>query len=492
MSDDEVRAICAKLLDEFRNELKDIKSDISYLEDDVTNLGDRVTALENASGPKVTGWVNYRIGFASSIDRNKETKDSAVAAEGGCGGNSWLNWWRGPVEVNSSLFDNVNQFDNLTAKIGAAGNINDDLAARVILKVRDTEPAQFMFHHEEVDMDQHAAEQVWLDEALLDFNWKWASARAVVGRQFQSYGLGLLVNNSRQSQQGVRMAWNSLGGSGLSLDAFVGGGTYSFGWEDEGLFGSEWPEWEGDGYISARLGYSSPNFAIAGNYLADGFGNERGWGGDLWAKFWGGRELQAEYATLTQSRNGYGFDNDDQPFAIMGNLDIWKGANWALKGYYSAAHYHWSTWYSTVSPYLEKYGEFDNGSFWVNWGRFLDNPLIIPNVRTIGGTLDVHAFNADWQAMYYNLDNFEGPENSSAWEHTMWSRWEPTRVPYNNIWGIRMKKQLADGVTLNLTYAQQLLNEDAEVNTWGPGDSYASDAGWDDVSILMAGISVGF
>jgi len=32
MSEDEVRAICAKLLDEFRNELKDVKSDISYLE----------------------------------------------------------------------------------------------------------------------------------------------------------------------------------------------------------------------------------------------------------------------------------------------------------------------------------------------------------------------------------------------------------------------------------------------------------------------------
>jgi len=481
MSDDEVRAICAKLLDEFRNELKDVKSDISYLEDDVTNLGDRVTALENMQGPKVTGWVNYRIGFASSLENLQSQNMTPNAA-----GQYWTGW-RGPIQVNTNITDNVNQFDNLTAKIGAAGNITDDLVARVILKVRDTEPAQFTVRSEgRVDMDTHAAEQIWLDEANLAFNWDWAKSQAVVGRQFQSYGLGVLVNNARQSQQGVRLAWNGIGGSGLNLDTFVGGATYTFGWDNDGLVSDpDWPEFPGDGYISARLGWSSSDFAIAGNYLADGFGNETGWGGDIWAKFWGGRELQGEYATMTKNRNGYEYDN--KPWSIMANVDIWKGANWALKGYYSIAEAKYSTWYSTVNPYLEEYGQFDTGNKWVNWGRFLDNPLILPNVRTIGGTIDIHMLNADWQGMYYNLDNV-----ASNWTHTNWDKFDPSRVPYNNIWAVRVKKEIASGVTLNLTYAQQLLNEDAIIDVWGPSDEYASDMGWEDVSLLMAGIAVGF
>jgi len=54
---------------------------------------------------------------ASSLDRERDQVSPPQASDkGGCGGNSWLNWWRGPVEVNTDLFDNVNQFDNLTRR----------------------------------------------------------------------------------------------------------------------------------------------------------------------------------------------------------------------------------------------------------------------------------------------------------------------------------------------------------------------------------------
>jgi len=470
MSPDEVRAICQKLLDEFKNELADIRGDIAGLQDEITNLGARVTALEEQQGPKVTGWVNYRIGFASSLERERD--HFKVGAEG---------WEDDPV-LQSDLFDNVSDFDLMTAKLGASGKVTDDLMARVILKVRDTDAADIQTYDEKVGMDQHNAEQIWLDEALLDFNWKWASARAIVGRQFQDYGLGLLVNNARQSQQGIRLAWTDLFKTGLGLEGFVGGATYSFGNDGghhhEGI--NDWPNFEGDGYVSMRLSYAQPCWRIGGNWLVDGMGNERGFGGDLWLKFWGGREIYGEYAQQTQSDTGYDYDNN--PFAIMANVDIWKGNNWAVKGYYSIAEAKYSTWYSTVNPYFEQYNGSDDGKSWVQWGRWLDNAFILPNVRTIGGSLDFHVLNADWQALYYNLDNL-----GDNWEHTLWDRKDPFGLPYNQLAALRVKKQIANGVNLNLTYARQFVNEDA-----GFDDEYLTDIGYDDAQLLVAGIAVGF
>lgn len=476
MNPDEVKAICQKLLDEFKTELKDLRGDLNYLQDEVTKLTDRVTALENQGGPKVTGWVNYRIGFASTLERSIVVQPSPY------------------VQVRTELFDNVNQFDNLTAKVGAAGKITDDLMARVVLKVRDTyspEVANFSVAAgtHVVPVDTRSAEELWLDEACLDFNWSWAGARTVVGRQFQNYGLGVLVNNSRESQQGIRMAWGDIMNTGFDLEGFIGGSTYTFGGGVNHGWDSVLPEL-GDGYISARLGYRQPDWGIAGNWLADGAGLEQGWGFDAWARFWGGRQIQAEFATLNRPIDGITFLHND-PVGIMGSVDIWKGRNWALKGYYSQADSEFNPWYSTVNPYFEAYGTSDDGRAWLNWGRWLDNPLILPNVRVIGGDLDFRLLNADWKAMYYNLDNM-----SDFWENTMWGSGggpglDPTRVPYNQLWAIRVQKQIANGVNLNLTYAQQLVNEDARslVPATAPGLDYW---GYENAQLLMAGIAVGF
>jgi hypothetical protein len=492
ISDAEIAAIEAKLQDEFKNELKDLKSDVNYLQDDVTNLGDRVTALEKQSGPKVTGWVNYRIGMASSFQpTGAYYPDAAVITDPVD---------EGYVTTNSNLGDNVNQFDNMTAKLGASGKITDDLMGRVILKVRGSASPQVVTWSQStgrsyrVPTDTRGAEQVWLDEACLDFNWKWAGAHAIVGRQFQSYGMGLLVNDSRESQQGVRLAWNDLFKSNINLEGFVGGSTYTFGSIDNAFgYGLGYGGWQsppngplpmvGDGYISARLSYDRPNFRIAGNLLADGVGSEQGWGVDAWARFWGGREIEGEFATLTRALDGSSYTYHSNPVGIMGDVDIWKGKNWGLKGYFSQADAEYNPWYSTVNPYMEAYGGSDTGQIWINWARYLDNPLVMPNVRAIGGDLDFHLLNADWKAMYYNLDNLSG-----FWQHTMYGPLSPSNMPYNQLWAIRVKKQIADGVNVNLTYAEQIVDDNTTFSAGGSTSAYD----WKDAELLMAGVAVGF
>jgi len=298
-----------------------------------------------------------------------------------------------------------------------------------------------------------------------------------VGRQFQSYGLGLLVNNSRQSQQGIRLGWNDIFKTGLGLEGFVGGASYTFGDFEE--------EEPGDGYVSLRLAYAQPSFKLAGNWLVDGAGDETGWGVDGWARFWGGREIQAEFGTLTQAIDGSDYSHND-PIGVMGSVDIWKGNNWALKGFYSQADAEYNPMYSTLNPYFEAYGNSDNGRAWLNWGRWLDNPLVIPNLRAIGGNLDFSFAKADFQAMYYNLDNL-----SEFWGMTRWggsSGLNPDGVPYNQLWGVRMKKEIANGVNLNLTYARQMVDKDVLV----VGDNSLGDLGYDDAQLLMAGVAVGF
>ncbi|MEJ1731214.1 hypothetical protein SMA90_33325, partial [Escherichia coli] len=84
-----------------------------------------------------------------------------------------------------------------------------------------------------------------------------------------------------------------------------------------------------------------------------------------WARFWGGRELQVSFGRLTQSIQGIEYDSPlqphSEPIGIMGMVDVWKGNNWALQGYYSQADAEYNPWYSSVNPYFEAYNRFDTG-----------------------------------------------------------------------------------------------------------------------------------
>jgi len=448
---DEVRAICSKLLDEFKNELKGLRDDVDYLQDDVYNLGDRVTALENQKGPKVTGWIDYRIGLTTTYAPGEIQRVTEQSYGGG-----WSSGWKPRGIIDNSLdFDN-NEFDNMFAKIGARGKITDALSGAVVLAYRDTASAPVEYDGWTTSLDGYGAEQAYLSEANLDFTMKgWPYGRFVVGRQYQSYGLGMLVNNERHSQQGIRGIWNDIFGTNVDFESFVGNGdAFVYDWETDST------DEVADGYWSGRLSYTAPSWSLGVNYVPDGYGQEQGYSGDLWARFWGGRELQVEWATQTHAGDGWDFSGINDPTALMAMLDLWKGNNWRLRAYYSDVEANYNMWYSTINPYFEQYNNAE-GYAWLPWERWLQNPLAMSNLQVLGGQLDFNIGDTALQLVYYNLD-----ENSCSWKNTLWEETlcngDGSPVPYKNLYGVRVMRELADGVTLKLTYAMQQINDDAD------------------------------
>ena len=512
---DKVRAIVQELTKEFADELADLRNDVDSLGDDVWDLGDRVTALEQAKGPEVTGWIDYRIGLASTVEMEEYYNNGSINV-----GQELYS--PDPMEayVDDDL-DMSGEFDNLTAKIGIEGAITDDLSGRVVLKVRDTsDPRSWRGFGDMMRpmqsppmtimpaVDSRRAETVWLDEACLMFptrgliNGDWT-----VGRQFQSYGLGLLVNNERMSQQGVRAQFDDTLGF-LDWEFFAGGAGYdfsSFGIEAiENLIFSDttygnWFAGSGldDGYLSARVSLDNPSWAIGGNWLVDGFGKEEGYSADLWLSFFGGRNLYVEYAKMTE--NMWGMNNGiyDDPTGLMAMVDIVGGSNWGLRGYYSDLDPGFDPYFSSVHPYWEPYGDDYQPAIstaliggntkwqpWIPWEKWLRNSLAMPNVEVMGGQLAFAIGGTPFEAMYYTLD-----ANSSNWGHTQWAPYlgwmaDPSAPLYDTLWGIRMTKTVADGVDVTLAYARQ---EPSSVS----GNSEYQDA-FEDVQLLVAGVVVPF
>jgi len=442
-SPDEVREICKKLLDEFGSEIKAIRDDQSAMESDLYDLSDKFNALsEELKRPKATGYVDYRIGWVTDSD----------SVAGG-------------------------EFNALTAKIGVEGKVTNDLLARVALKTRSGQAAWGQ------PVDNYQPDEVWLDEAVLSFPTKALKADVSVGRQYVSYGSGLLVDNQRQAQQGLRSTFNDLFNTNLNLDVFVGTGDKDYNFTQ---YTDATGDLESDGYVAGSLSYAKPNWKIGGNLLHDGYQSERGWSVDFWAKTdfgWGGpREFYAEYATELQRADGWdaafrgrGRADVDSPTALLAMLDVWKGKNWALRGYYSDVDAGYDLTYSRINPYFENYGQTDTRA--IPWERWLRNPLAVTNVQAYGGKLELYLGSTPFEIAYYGLE-----ANSSWWGQSPWATAGLTRdeVPYNQLWSVRTSTKLADGVKLGLTAGLQSANGDAHLTNL------------EDQKYLGAEITVGF
>jgi hypothetical protein len=449
ISDDEVRAICKKLLDEFGADIKGLRDDVDALQDDVYDLGDRVSFLEEkAKGPKAFGNIDYRIGYA---------------------GNS--------VEAG-------NESNALSAKVGIEGKVTNDLFARIALKTRDTMDMGRQVYNENFDtesgfmtgpaVDGYAANQIWLDEAYLKF--PVFGLDATVGRQFNYWGLGLLVNNERKSQQGVALTWNNMLMDGLKMDVFAGQSGEQFqtidGTEnaDAGYSGNN-----ADGYLAVALGYNKPKFKLQGQFLQDGYAGEKGWAADLYTKlFW--MDVYGEVAQLLKTREGINTTDapGSRPLAIMAMADLLKGKNWALRGYFSDIDAGYDTFYSTVNPYYEDFG--GTGTLGIPWERWLDRPFAMTNVEAIGGQFEFRFAKMPVELAYYSLDS-----NSSWWNKSPYATLlSGTELPYDSLFSVRIKREVADGVTLGLTYAVQSGND-----KFGEGAP-------DSLNLLQANVAVGF
>ncbi|MFP3903990.1 MAG: hypothetical protein ACLFWB_07090, partial [Armatimonadota bacterium] len=418
---------------------------------------------EAMKGPQVFGWMDYRIGMVG---------------------------WE---------LDFDRDFDNLTALVGVEGQITDEVAGRVALKVRDSCDPGGMVDLPGADpaplplVDGNEAEEVWLDEAFITFSRdSFPRGTHTIGRQFVKYGQGLLIDNQRQSIQGWRTTTNDVFGTSLDFDVFAGGANYTWNptWTQQDL---QPAERDSDGYVAARLSYDTSRGAFGVNYLGTGFDDERGFSVDYTGSIFG-RALALEAATLTQQATGVeemsGACGDvKDASAYMANLELLKGGNWALNGYYSRSDATYNPYYSVVNPYYETYAS--NAGAWPNdnvagipWERWLRNPLAMPNLEVLGGTLDITLGSTPFTLSYYDLDTTSsysrtcGNSPDSSWwdSNPYYHGYRGMDPQYDTLYGISTTQELADGVNATFTYARQ----DAAL------------AGKEDLEMAQAAIQIGF
>jgi hypothetical protein len=435
-TDDEVRAICAKLLDEFKGELADIKDRMGKVEDNVTDLDKRVAALEDAmKRPKVTGWIDYRMGLVGDLWKNAE-------------------------------------FDALTAKVGISGQITDELAGKITLKAVDdaarvtgyadlngglpnvrgivmTGPRTLLAPGDEpvTPGNLGLGDNIWLDEACLMYatDW-WTPVQWTAGRQFfQIDTLGLLADNSRMSLQGVRGQANSLFGSDFGLDFFFGGATYDMSLAETGI--------TSDGYGVARLDYTRPHWSVGGTWLATGYRHEEGWSADGWAQIWG-RDINFEYAEMTQFADGTRYPGGINPSSSwMGTAELIDNPGIQITGSVSSASGTYNPTYSAINPYFELIDYNINPTIGqVPWERWMRAPLVVNGARIIAGDVNFKVGSIPLHVRYANVDGIYPSRRNFPWGN------------YQHLVQVTGTKKIVDGLNLNLTYARQIADNDTSLD----------------------------
>lgn len=418
-SDDEIRALCAKLLEEFKRELADLQDQVDGLAEDVDDLDKRVAALEEAMNrPKVTGWIDYRIGLSGDLWKNAE-------------------------------------FDALTAKIGIAGPITDELTGKISLKMVDdatrVAPSRVPGRGDTLGL----GDNIWLDEAWVkaSTDW-WTPANWTVGRQFFVYGLGLIANADRRAIQGVRMNAPDLWGSDFSLDLIFGGADYDLG----NAIGPG-----NDGYGAVRLSYDREKWGVAGNWLATGVAREEAWSADIWAEIFN-RKIAFEYAELLQFLNG-DRPTGNPPSSWMGTAQLITAPDFQLDGLISYTNNGYDVFYSSINPYFEL-TDYNLPVGAVPWERWLRCPLITPGARLIGALMHFNLANMAWEIRYAHIDPLIGSGPGA-----------PNPVgTFDNVIGVSATKKIANGLNMTFTYARET----------------SAVSGLDDIDLLQASAVVEF
>jgi hypothetical protein len=421
VSDEEIRVLCARLLEEFGDELADLDDRIAGLESEVEDLDTRVGALEAAMDrPGVTGWIDYRMGLVGDLWNNAE-------------------------------------FDALTAKIGVEGQINEELYGRITLKVVDDAARVMEARLTPMVLDPLGmSDPLWLDEALVQFDTKWLTpVEWTVGRQFVRYAEGLAVDNDRLSQQGVRWTLNGIGGSHLSVDAFVGYSYY-----DEGFFFLI----DHDHYTAYRLAYERPNWSVAGTHLLDGAGDEQAWSADLAATVWG-RDIAFEYAQMYRDANRVGADAE----AWMGSVDLVNTPSLRLTGVVSRADADYDLTFSSLFPYYETL-QYDLATYpgAVEWERWMRNAPVFRGARAISAIAAGEIGDTPVELRYINLD----PVLDSA--PTYWPDYAVGN--YKHLLAMSATREIVDGLDATFTWGHQ----------------FSDVGGLDDLDLLQAAMVASF
>ena len=431
-----IAEIVNRLLDEFKDELADLKEDVEYLQNDVYDLSDRLNWVESQlGGPEVTGWIDWRMGLVGhEIDLDHE-------------------------------------YDNLTARIGIAGDITDDVYGAIMLQARDGMAPN----------DAYGPNALWLDEAYVRFNTTIVNPVTwTVGRQNLAYAMGLVVDTDRQSLQGVRSEWPDFLGLPIDLEWFAGqadevGDLYGF----VPTVDSEPAEADdADGYLSARASYNGGNWAIGANALLSGVSqqnvliyegvgangpapwlidDEKAYSVDLWANLWG-RDIYVEGAMIDNHANrptmpgSRGVESAEAPSALMGMVDIWNSNNFQLTGFFSRADAEYDIYYSSINPYYEVLDSRAPVGSYIPWERWMRRPLVAPNLQVMGGQLMIKLGSIPFQVCYYDVDTnstYANPHNPSM------SSYDTGLPGYDTLYCASATLPINDAVDVVFSYGHQ-------------------------------------
>jgi hypothetical protein len=431
-----IEELVRKLTKEFAKELEEIGVDVNQARERLDNLSQRVTALEESKKVEVHGWVDYRIGYAGQI-------------KGGHGFDA--------LSARLSVdyrWDEGNHFH-----VGLRSS--DEYVPYSVTGVTFGEGPRWRGYPGDQTLFGlgHGDSRVWLEDAWVSL--ERGRSRYTIGRQFWCWGLGIIANNERRGVQGVRWHRRELFGRSLDFDCFAGGASYD--WQplpNEGM--------NTDEFFIARLNYRRPRWSLAVNFKPKGYGHEDERGFDLWYHLGGDRHLYFEYARQYHHANRPLWGRAGNSEAAMAVVDIIKGHDGWLQGFYSRVEPEYDEVYSTIHPYWEIL-QRDRPWNAIPWEMWLRNPPAIQNVEIIGGTAGTHIKSWPLELTYYGCDALSRWWDSSFLDD-LW---------YDKLWALRTRKEVAEGVVWEVTYGEQKTSSRAP-------------RGYRDQKLLMLGIQVGF
>jgi len=422
-----IRELIAGLTREFAAELSDIDDDVELLQQDVEDLNSRVGDIETTPlFPQVSGYIDYRIG---SLNCDLDNEFDAMLAELG---------FSGAIGNGAYAKAVVKHVDN-SVPLSAVGA---EIEQGPVLAVPDGPPDPAL---------GWTAHDVFVDEAWLALEGSWpADGTWILGRQFQSYGLGLVVDNQRLSQHGIRGRFDGLAGGSINADIFVGTANY-------GLGGTPFSG-TADLYTSLYLEYERPRWSIGIPLLLDGYSadegpdsdatDERAWGASLWWRFLGNRDLQIEYARMEEhaNRTTGSHPANSSPEAWMVLVDLWDDDNLKLTGIGTSVDPEYDVVYSSIHPFYQCYDPRPD-TCTIPWERWMDHAFAMPNLDVFGvmGSIPFDNEESSIDFLYYNLD-------------AKTDRWAPTplnRLEQDALYMVRFTHRSSEELTNSLTWAGQ-------------------------------------
>ncbi|MBD3293557.1 MAG: hypothetical protein GF393_11580 [Armatimonadia bacterium] len=430
VTEDQIREIVDGLTREFSDELDQLRDEVGDLAERVDDVDGRLRGVERRQRfPVPFGFIDYRLGtVCGDVDLDRE-------------------------------------FDALTMRFGLEGYVGDDTFGRIALKMADGRhplaaltvelgeieaPRPYTGGNPDPELG-YLGNNIYLDEAWVRFNADWpVDATWTVGRMFQAYGLGMVVNNERLSQQGVHFAIDDFLVDDFNLQGFAGGSTYLHS-------GGEFSEGEANHYESLYGEYKRPRWSIGVPWLIHGYGLtqadgrnyfEAAWGIDGWWNYYKDLDVWFEYAYLTGHGNRWVYrrDGNTNPEALMIIAELFATPDFDLTAVLTDVEAEYDIIYSSLHPYYELLCDPTDKRIFP-YERWLRRPLAMPNLEVIGAYGTWYCGDGEWPVdmFWYSVTS-----NSDWWEAS-----PIDDLYYDKLYGARVRHEVKDGLECSLTWAHQ-------------------------------------